>query len=140
MLPPKLIVPISLTNITYNSIIQTKRLLETDCRTEARRWICSNLPNGAKIVLETYCPFIEDCPGKTFIIEPIGRVIKRDFSWYIQNKFKYFIFSKRMFGRYYDQPRKYSIPIKAYNKFFSQLKLIKIFKDKEDEIRIYILE
>jgi len=103
-------------------------------RETARIWIEQNLPEGSRLAIESYSPFIN--PEK-FLVQGVGQIIDHDLNWYYEQDFDYLVFSQGMYGRYFAEPQKYNEQVKKYQKFFDELPLVKIFRDGNYEIRIY---
>lgn len=116
---------------TVKNIIQRTT---ADSRETARVWINANLPPGTKIAIESYSPFLE---SPHFLVQGIGKIIDYQPEWYIENGFDYLVFSQRMYGRYYDNPERYSVQISRYDGFFNRFTLERLFTDGGYEIRIY---
>ncbi len=117
-----------------NTVKTTVRSTTIDSRTTGRLWINSNLPQGSKIAIEAYAPFID--PGK-FSIQGVGRMIDNSTDWYIDNNYDYLVFSQGMYGRFYLEPGKYRAEVSEYDCFFNQFKLIKLFTDGNFEVKVY---
>jgi 4-amino-4-deoxy-L-arabinose transferase-like glycosyltransferase len=115
----------------YRGIIN---LLMPNSRETARIWIEQNLPEGSRLAIESYSPFIN--PEK-FLVQGVGQIIDHDLNWYYEQDFDYLVFSQGMYGRYFAEPQKYNEQVKKYQKFFDELPLVKIFRDGNYEIRIY---
>ncbi len=118
----------------YKNIID---LLTPNSRETARIWIEQNLPEGSKLAIESYSPFVN--PEK-FIVQGVGQMIDHDLNWYYEQGFEYLIFSQGMYGRYFAEPQKYNEQAKKYQDLFEKLTLIKIFNDGNYEVRIYKIQ
>lgn len=122
---------------TSNTIANAIKITRIDSRETARIWITDNLPSGAKIGIESYSPFVE--PAR-FSVQGFGRMIDNKPEWYIENGFEYLVFSQGMYGRFYNEPERYSAEVSQYDAFFNRFLLIKMFNDGDYEIRIYKVE
>jgi 4-amino-4-deoxy-L-arabinose transferase-like glycosyltransferase len=117
-----------------NSIQGSMRRTAVDSRTTARIWTDTNLSEGAKIVVESYAPFMN--PNR-FAVTGVGRAIDREAEWYLENGFDYLIFSQGMYGRFYAAPERYAHEMALYDSLFARFPLIQIFNDGGYEVRIY---
>jgi hypothetical protein len=100
----------------------------------ARLWINKNLPVGAKIAIQPYCPFID--PEKYIVILGQG-TLPESIAFYANQGVQYVIFSEGSYGRYYTEPDKYSQEIAKYEEIIRQLNLIKAFDQNGLKINIY---
>jgi 4-amino-4-deoxy-L-arabinose transferase-like glycosyltransferase len=100
----------------------------------ARLWINKNLPVGAKIAIQPYCPFID--PEKYIVILGQG-TLPESIAFYANQGVQYVIFSEGSYGRYYTEPDKYSQEIAKYEEIIRQLNLIKAFDQNGLMINIY---
>jgi 4-amino-4-deoxy-L-arabinose transferase-like glycosyltransferase len=107
-----------------------------DSRTTARSWIDQTLPNGSKITVESYSPFVD--PAR-FNVQGVGRIIDQPLDWYVNHQVDYLVFSQGMFGRYFRQPNRYAKEVAQYERFFEKLEPIQMFLDGGYEIRVYRL-
>ncbi len=123
-----LILPASVT------VNDTVLLTTVNSRETARVWINSNLPPGAKIMIEAYSPFIDT---SRFSVQAVGRMIDYPPEWYIEHGIEYLVFSQGMFGRFFQEPENYSTEVSQYNELFSRFVMVKSFTDGNYEIRIY---
>ncbi|MGB3218548.1 MAG: glycosyltransferase family 39 protein [Anaerolineae bacterium] len=110
------------------------RLTTVDSRETARVWIAQNLPPGARVVLESYAPYVDP---QRFTVLGVYRLILYPPAWYINEKFDYLVFSEGMFKRFYLEPDKYAAQIAEYEALFQAFEPIKIFTDGGYEVRIY---
>jgi 4-amino-4-deoxy-L-arabinose transferase-like glycosyltransferase len=115
-------------------ISDTLRLTTVDSRETSRVWIDANLPHGVKIAVESYAPFID--PTR-FSVEGFVRITDHKPEWYLGNGFQYLVFSQGMYGRFFNDPARYSSDIAQYKEFFTRFVLVKIFNDGNYEIRLY---
>lgn len=109
-------------------------LATVDSRTTASSWIVENLPEGSRIVLESYAPFVD--PG-TFSVTAVGRMIDHPADWYLSNDFQYLFFGEWMYGRFYRDPDRYWEQISQYEGLFSTFRHVRTFNDGGYEVRIY---
>lgn len=104
-----------------------------DSRKTARLWIDDNLPQGSRIAIEPYAPFIDP---QRFSIQAFENIAVHDAAWYASNGFQYVIASEGMYGRFYREPDRYAAQVASYDKLFDQLTPLKVFHDGNYEIRI----
>lgn len=116
------------------TISQTKQLTTVNSRETARIWIQNNLPPGSKIAIEAYTPFID--PTR-FAVYGFFKMIEHKPEWYIEQGFDYLIFGQNMYGRFYLDPKRYSVEISQYDDLFERFQLVKMFTDGGYEVRIY---
>jgi 4-amino-4-deoxy-L-arabinose transferase-like glycosyltransferase len=125
---------ISLTLPFLQTVKNTIRLTTVDSRETARIWIDDNLPNGARIAIESYAPYVDP---QRFSVQGIGAMIHHPAEWYITNGFEYLIFGQGMFGRFYREPDRYFNEVAAYESLFRAFDMVKTFTDGGYEVRIY---
>ena len=121
---------IPLKNTIKDSIERTT----IDSRTTARVWLNRYLPDGAKVAIESYSPFVN--PAR-FKVSSFSRMIDNSSQWYIDNGFDYLVFSQGMFARFYHNPKNYKNEINSYESFFHTFNHVKSFTDGGYEIRVY---
>lgn len=127
---------ISILMITKD-IKYAKLITQPDGRETSRIWIEQNLPEGSKLAIESYSPFVN--PEK-FQVQWVRQIIDHDLNWYYEQGFEYLIFSQGMYGRYFAEPQKYNEQVKKYQEFFEKLTPIIIFNDGNYEVRIYKIQ
>jgi 4-amino-4-deoxy-L-arabinose transferase-like glycosyltransferase len=115
------------------TIRSNTRLSTIDSRETARIWIAENLPQGARVAMESYAPYIDP---QRFAVQPIGRMIDYPVEWYVANRFDYLVFGASMYGRFYQQPDLYAREVAQYNALFEHFSTVKIFNDGGYEVRI----
>ena len=106
---------------------------QVDSRRTARVWIDEHLPQGSRIAIEPYAPFIDP---RRFSIQAFENIIAHDAAWYASNGFQYVIASEGMYGRFYLEPDRYAAQVASYNKMFNELAPLRVFNDGRYEIRI----
>ena len=141
---------VSLTLPFLQTLEDTIQLTTVDSRETARIWIAHNLPNGARIAIESYAPYVDP---QRFSVQGFLRMIEHTPEWYITNGFEYLVFSQGMFGRFYlkpaptsyiaggkfgpSDPHGYPNEVAQYEDLFRAFVLVKTFTDGEFEVRIY---
>ena len=118
----------------FNSVHKAKYMASPDSREEARIWIDEHIEEHSKIVIEGYTSYID---REKFKLKSFNRIVDKELEWYVDNGYRYAVFSERMFQRYFREPEKYSDRVRRYTRMFDTLELIKSFDDEESEIRIY---
>ncbi|TGK62444.1 phospholipid carrier-dependent glycosyltransferase [Leptospira wolffii] len=129
LFPFILILPLLMDSISFD-----RKLFHPKARNEARIWIENELPEGTKIAIENYSPFVD--PQK-YNISAIGYAIDHPPDWYVNQGFDVLILSKISFGRFYADPEKYSGKIEKYESLIRRLHLQKAFFDEDEEVRVY---
>ncbi len=109
-------------------------ILRSDGREHAREWIGSTLPQGTRIALEAYSPYVD---RQKYIATGFYGLIEQTPAWYVANGYEYLVFSQGSFGRYFADPVRYADQIQRYNAFFVRFPLAARFDDNGYEIRIY---
>lgn len=112
----------------------TVRLLSVDSRETARIWIDSNLPEGARVAVEQYSPFVDP---QRFSVEGFITMIDHEPEWYVDNGFEYLVFGEDMFGRFYKEPDRYSNEVSRYEELFRSFYMVEAFTDGGYEVWIY---
>ncbi|MDD2922437.1 MAG: glycosyltransferase family 39 protein [Anaerolineales bacterium] len=100
----------------------------------ARVWINGNLPQGAKIAIESYSPFIDTT---RFSWQSFLRMNQHEPDWYVEQGFDYMVMSEGMYGRFYLEPDRYPTEIEKYDRLFDTFEALKFFDNNGYEIRIY---
>lgn len=125
---------VSLTLPVLETVKSNIRLTTVDSRETARVWIADNLPNGARIAIESYAPYVDP---QRFSVQGFVRMIDHTPDWYAANGFEYLVFSQGMFGRFYQEPDRYSNEVSQYEELFGAFDVVKTFTDGGYEIRVY---
>jgi hypothetical protein len=124
----------------FNTVKEAIALSTVDSRETARVWIADNMsraPAHTKVAIEAYSPFVDPT---YFTVESFTRLIDRPPDWYITNHVGILIFSEGMFGRFYQEPKKYAAEIAQYEALFHRFKEVKVFTDGGYEVRIYRID
>lgn len=114
-----------------------QELTRVDAAAEAREWIAGSLPDGARIVIESYSPYVD--PGRFQVhgVFALGDGEAWDISGWTAD---YLIVSSRMYGRFVNSPDRYPEAAERYARIFETFDLLKGFSDGRTEIRIYRVE
>lgn len=123
--------------IPLNETIKGNRRITTvDSRETARVWIANNLPDGAKVTLESYAPYVD--PGQ-FTVQWVASMHNNPLETYKADGTDYLVFSAGSYRRFFDDPERYAAEIAAYEQLWSQLETVKIFTDGGYEVRVYAI-
>ena len=118
-----------------NSVIETDHhLAQPDAREYARQWIETQLPPQTRIALEAYSPYVDPMQ---FMVAGSYSLEEKTPDWYVANGFEYLIFSRGMYGRYFQEPNQYAADVANYNRLFSQFPQVAYFNQNDYEIQIY---
>ena len=117
-----------------SAVNEAIRLTAPDGRDTAREWIERNLPSGARIVIESYSPYIDP---ERFAIRSFYRANGEPPEWYVAQGFDYLVVSQQMFHRFYADPAQFSDDIAHYEALFRAFEMVKAFTDGGYEVRIY---
>jgi hypothetical protein len=109
-------------------------LAQVDSRETARVWLEKNLPEGARVWLEFYSPYLDP---ERFAVDAVRPPAGATVEWYRERGYEYAVFSEDQFGRYYRQPERYQMEIAAYERLFDDLEEVRIFDDGGYEVRVY---
>ncbi len=109
-------------------------LSSVDSRRTASSWIAGNLPEGSRIAIEPYAPFVNP---DVFCVTAVGQMIQHPATWYVTNGIEYLVFGEWMYGRFYSDPDRYSQQISRYEELFDTFGLVRTFEDGGYEVRIY---
>jgi 4-amino-4-deoxy-L-arabinose transferase-like glycosyltransferase len=128
---------------TSKMVEHTRRRTTVNSRETARIWINDNLPFGAKIAIEPYSPFIDPSRFSIQAMQVMGlpgqgtQATEHEPDWYLEQGFDYLVFSEGMYGRFYQDPERYSAEVLQYDSLFRRFSLVAVFKDGDYEVRIY---
>lgn len=103
-------------------------------RDRARLWIEEHVDPEEKVALEAYAPWVD--PGQ-FRVTPVDTMIEYPVDWYRSKGIDFLVFSEGMYGRFFEEPEKYSEEIERYEAFFQRYDLVARFEDSDDAILIY---
>jgi 4-amino-4-deoxy-L-arabinose transferase-like glycosyltransferase len=104
-----------------------------DSRDEAREWIVRTLPPGTRIALESYAPFVD--PAR-FDVAVVFALIDHEPGWFVEQGFRYAVASRGMYGRYYDDARRYPGQRARYDALFARFPTVARFDDGRNEVRM----
>ena len=115
----------------------TLKLTEVSSRETSRVWINENLPAGSKIAFESYAPFIDP---EIYSLVRVDKMIDYEAEWYLENGVEYLVFCNGMYGRFFQEPKRYGDEVELYNALFDRFELVQQFNDSIYEVRIYKVE
>lgn len=100
---------------------------------QARQWLAANLPEGSRVALESYAPFVD--PDR-YRVEAVPFLIQLPAAGPGQ-RYDYMVAAKRSYGRFVNNPQLYPDEAKAYELLFNDMEELKTFADLEGEIRVF---
>ena len=109
------------------------RLATRDSLDTAREWIEANVPAGSRIGVESYAPWVD--PQK-FSVQGFYKLNDQPPEWYVNEGYRYLVFSETMFRRFYKDPARLSDDIARYEAIFSTCEEIEVFTDGGYEVRV----
>ena len=107
-------------------------------REPARIWIEDNLPEGTKIAVEPYSPFVD--PDRYAVVRLDFSAIIHPLEWYRDEDVDYIVMSTGAYARYFNDPERYSDEIASYEQLFSGFELVRLFEYEEYAARIYAVQ
>lgn len=116
------------------AIYVSKNYYYSETHDQVRDWINANIPQGSKIALESYAPFVS--PEKYNVLG-VKQMIDKDLSWYRQQGYDYLIFSELMYSRFLENPNRYKAEYEKYRQFFIELEKVIFFEKRARSIKIY---
>jgi MFS family permease len=125
---------VSLTWPILRTVKNTIELTAVDSRETGRVWIDRNLPDGARVAIEAYAPYVDP---QRFSVQGFRRMIDHTPDWYVDNGFEYLVFGQGMYGRFYEQPQRYADEASRYMEIFGVFHSVATFTDGEYEVRVY---
>ena len=127
-------VALSLAIPLVETVQQGIRITTVDSRETGRIWIAENLPDGARVAVESYAPYVNP---QDYSVQGFDGLIDHDSEWYIRHDFDYLVFSGGAFSRFFNDPDKYSDQVSQYQELFQAFEMVKLFTDGGFEVRIY---
>lgn len=109
-------------------------LSTVDSRTTSVAWIDRNLPEGARIAMESFAAYVDP---ERFSVQAFNKLNNHSPGWYVANGFDYLIFGENMFGEFYAEPNRYSEQVSRYDELFRTFEVVRIFTDGGYEVRIH---
>lgn len=105
-----------------------------DAREYARQWIEANSPEGTRIAIESYAPFIDPAH---YDVNYFSQLTLNSPDWYSQQGYELLVFSSGQFSRYYADPERYAEQVKLYNALWEQFPEVAHFDQNGMTIRVY---
>ena len=103
-------------------------------QTLAADWIEANVPAGARIMVESYAPYLD--PGR-YEITGIMTLSRRTPAWLAEEAYEYAVFSSGIYQRYLEAPDFYAAEAAQYEALFAELELLQEFDEAGTIIRVY---
>jgi len=128
------VVILLLADPTWRSFKRSRKLRGPDGRDAAGAWIESNVPENARIALESYGPWIDP---KRYRIRAVDTHAGQRPRWYRQRHFEYLVFGQDEFRRYFAEPERYAKQVAGYNELFKTFESVATFKQGGYEVRIF---
>ncbi|MDZ7372001.1 MAG: glycosyltransferase family 39 protein [candidate division KSB1 bacterium] len=108
--------------------------LRPDSRDLAREWVYANIPQGSKIAVESYSPYIDP---QRYQVQGFHKLIDQSAEAYLAQGFQVIIFSQGMYGRFFREPQRYADEIARYQALFERFPLLQSFSGGNYEVRIH---
>jgi 4-amino-4-deoxy-L-arabinose transferase-like glycosyltransferase len=128
------VIALSLAVPLVETVQQGIRINAVDSRETARIWIAENLPEGARVAVEPYTPYVDP---QSYSVQGFNSLIDHSSDWYIRHDFDFLVFAEGAFGRFFSDPDKYSDQVSQYQSLFRAFDMVKLFIDGDYEVRIY---
>ncbi|MDZ7346317.1 MAG: glycosyltransferase family 39 protein [candidate division KSB1 bacterium] len=108
--------------------------LQPDSRDLAREWVYAHVPQGSKIALESYSPYIDP---QRYQVQGFRALIEQPPDAFLEQGFQVLIFSRGMYGRFFREPQRYADEIARYRALFDRFPLLQSFNGGGYEVRIH---
>jgi hypothetical protein len=99
----------------------------------ARRWVEDNVPEGSRVLLESYAPYVDPkrfrVQAQAFLIETSQPTLAK--------RFDYVIAARRSYGRFFRDRARHRVQVEAYDRLFASMPEVAKFTDFGAEIRIF---
>ncbi len=105
-----------------------------DNREFARQWIESTIPDGSRIAIESYAPFID--PARYDVIY-FHLLTENTPEWYRQQGYNLLVFSGGRFNRYFHMPERYAEQVTLYNALWNSFPELMTFDQNGMTIHVY---
>ena len=125
---------LSTTYLVYKTTEANIKMTTPDAREYARQWIETNIPDGTRIAVESYSPFID--PEK-YSVAYFPQLSLNSPDWYSQQDYDLLVFSSNQFARYYTNPDRYSEQVSKYDALWGRFPEIVYFDQNGITIRVY---
>jgi 4-amino-4-deoxy-L-arabinose transferase-like glycosyltransferase len=125
---------LSTTYLIYRTTKVNVNKTTPDAREYARQWIETNIPDGTRIAVESYSPFID--PAR-YSVAYIPQLALNSPDWYSQQDYDLLVFSSGQFARYYANPDRYSEQVAMYDALWERFPEIMHFDQNGITIRVY---
>ena len=112
------------------------RLATRDSLDTAREWIEADVAPGSHIGGEFNAPWVDP---QRFSVQSFHKLNDQPPEWYINEGYRYLVFSETMFRRFYKDPARLSDAIARYEAIFRACVETKAFTDKGYEVQVCLL-
>jgi hypothetical protein len=118
----------------WSTVQANAGLFKIDGRDTARVWMENNLPDGSRVAVEPYSPYLS---RDHLAVEGVQSIIDHSPDWYVNNGVEYLVFSSGSYGRLYESQAAYADLVAKYEEFFARFPEVKRFQDGGIEIRVF---
>ena len=115
---------------SFASVAQFAR---PDLREEARTWLAANVPEGSRLAVEAYAPYLDT---RRWVLFGADSLADHPADWYAQNGFEYVVFTSEMFGRFMGDPSANAEMVAKYANLFARYPEVKRWSQGGAEIRL----
>ncbi|MCA9978099.1 MAG: hypothetical protein KC413_20200, partial [Anaerolineales bacterium] len=91
-------------------------------------WVLDNIPPNSKIAQEWYGALLNGTPYALFVPPEISLPADRTLAQYYEDGFRYFIISSRVYGRYQNEPTRYTSELNFYQSLAEHGTLLQQFE------------
>ncbi len=105
-----------------------------DSREYARQWIETNIPDGNRIAVESYSPFID--PAR-YSVAYFPQLTLNSPDWYSEQDYHLLVFSSGQFARFYANQERYSEQVAMYDALWESFPEIAHFDQNGMTIRVF---
>ena len=116
------------------TVRNTIRMVTPNSRETARVWLEENLPEKAKVAVESYAPYVDP---QQFNVQGFSMMIANPADYYRDNGFEYMVYGAGMFGRFVNAPEQYPEQAKEYQALFDAFTLVREFDDGGYRVLVY---
>jgi hypothetical protein len=125
---------LSTSYLIYMTITSNISKTTTDSRVYAQQWVESTIPEGARIAIESYAPFID--PAK-YDVSYFHLLTLHPPEWYRQQEYDLLIFSSGRYYRYFQTPERYPEEVSLYNSLWNSFSEVATFDQHWTIIRVF---
>lgn len=125
---------LSTTYLIYKTTEANIKMTTPDAREYARQWIETNIPDGTKIAIESYSPFIDP---EHYDMTYFPQLTLNSPDWYSQQDYDLLVFSSGQFARFYKNPDRYSEQVAKYDALWERFPEIMHFDQNGITVKVY---